>query len=72
MKFRTRPKWQVLDDLVIKLGTLSRNDPNRWLLSRMIRDLSREIENKPLPQGELFARNWLANPIQKGAVPRSR
>jgi hypothetical protein len=49
MDFRTRPKSQVLDDLVAKLKTLSVKHPNRPTLIRMILDLRREIERTPSP-----------------------
>ena len=54
MNFRTRPKWVVFNDLVAKLRTLPRRHPDRLHIARMIRELGREIESKPLPQGELF------------------
>jgi hypothetical protein len=44
VEYRTRTKSRVLDDLVEKLRRLPSNHPDRAHLTRMIIDLSREIE----------------------------
>jgi hypothetical protein len=58
VNFRTRPGWVVFNDLVAKLCTLSGNHPERMHIARMIRELGRAIESKPLPKGELFPDRW--------------
>jgi len=52
MEFPTRPKWVALSELNAKLRTLSSKHPDRPQIARMIRDLGREVESKPLTQGE--------------------
>jgi hypothetical protein len=54
MEFRTRSKQRVLDDLVAKLETLPKNDPDRLRLIRMIISLRRELELGPPIQCDLF------------------
>ena len=47
MEFQTRPKSQVLDDLIAKLAAMSPRHPDRPTIIRMIIDLRREIERNP-------------------------
>jgi hypothetical protein len=50
MDLRTRPKSQVLDDLVATLEQMFPKHPDRPTLIRMIIDLRREIDRRPVPQ----------------------
>jgi hypothetical protein len=45
-----RTKSQALADLAAKLTVLADIDPHRARLTRMIRDLRREIERNPRPE----------------------
>jgi len=65
MEFSTRPKWHALNDLVVKLGMLPSNHPDRWRLARMIRDLRGELDRKSWLQGELFP-----DPVLMRLAPR--
>ena len=60
MNFSNKTQVVVFDDLVAKLRILPSRHPERLHIARMIRDLGREIESKPLPQGELFPFRWPA------------
>jgi hypothetical protein len=46
VEFRTRPMSRVLEDLIEKLRSLPKNHPDRPHLTRMVIDLSREIERR--------------------------
>jgi hypothetical protein len=47
MEFRTRSKENVLADLTGKLRVLPIDHPDRAVLTRMIRDLGRELGIEP-------------------------
>lgn len=47
MEFKTRSKETVLADLAQKLRTLPTNHPDHGILTRMIRELGREIGKSP-------------------------
>lgn len=47
MEFEGRSKETVLADLTQKLRTLPANHPDRIILTRMARDLGREIGKSP-------------------------